>query len=728
VKAALSRQALWSGALEELERLSLPSFETIDKFEKKLAEAEAEVSKLKTAMGEGETELLEIQGKIESMRLEQEVPTEEDLDDARRLREEGWTLVRKAWEQGEESAEAVERFAESVQSTGILADAYELSVQRADEVADRLRREADRVATKAKLLADQQTGKALVERLKKQLEEATRELGEANGAWAALWEPAGISPLSPREMRAWCQDLRAIAEEVAGIRDRKVKADSLGSEIESHRNELAQCQRALSEKPAEEKETLSNLISKAKKVIKRHEDLARKSEQLLSDKKARERDVQEVRSRAEKTEEALTQWQDNWEEAVRPMGLGRDAVPAQANAVLDELKELSDKIREADVLQKRIQGIDRDAEVFKRKLIELADRVARDLKDLTPEQLAAELNVRLKRARSAKTKQEGLEGEQKKHSKKLEQAEETISEIGAQLSGMCEEAGCSSYTELPEAERRSLKRLEMEEELEELENQLRKLSGGATVDEFVAEAERVDPDGIEAQIEHLGEQIEELGEEKSELDQGIGSERTVLAGMDGSAAAAELAEERQRILGRLETDVEHYTRLRLASAVLTQAIERYREKHQGPILRRTNELFLHLTLGSFEGVRVEFDEQGEPVLVGVRAGGKELVGVEGMSDGSTDQLYLALRLASLEAYLENNEPMPFIVDDILIKFDNERATATLQVLAELSKKTQIVFFTYHRHLVDLAEANIESSILLKHAFGVAEFLDGMPEK
>ncbi len=187
--------------------------------------------------------------------------------------------------------------------------------------------------------------------------------------------------------------------------------------------------------------------------------------------------------------------------------------------------------------------------------------------------------------------------------------------------------------------------------------------------------------------------------------------------MDGSAHAAELAEEAQGLIARLETDAEHYIRLWLASAVLSQAIERYRAKNQGPILERSNELFSHMTLGSFAGLRLEFDEKGEAVLVGVRPGGKEIVGVEGMSDGTADQLYLAVRLASLEAYLEKNEPLPFIVDDILIKFDNERAIATLQTLAELSQKTQIIFFTHHRHLVELAKANIDKDALFTHSLG-----------
>ncbi len=121
-----------------------------------------------------------------------------------------------------------------------------------------------------------------------------------------------------------------------------------------------------------------------------------------------------------------------------------------------------------------------------------------------------------------------------------------------------------------------------------------------------------------------------------------------------------------------------------------------------------------MTRGSFEGVRADFDDNGQPVLVGVRPGGKETVGVEGMSEGTADQLYLVLRLAGLEEYLEQNEPIPFIVDDILIKFDDDRAVAALKALAQLSTKTQVIFFTHHQHLVELAEKNIDPLVLIKH--------------
>jgi uncharacterized protein YhaN len=183
--------------------------------------------------------------------------------------------------------------------------------------------------------------------------------------------------------------------------------------------------------------------------------------------------------------------------------------------------------------------------------------------------------------------------------------------------------------------------------------------------------------------------------------------------MDPSAAAAEAAEEAQNLLAEIQPNVEQYVRLRLASAVLRDGIDRYRKKNEGPVLARASELFRRLTLGSFEGLRTDFDQRGEQVLLGVRRGG-ETVSPGGMSDGACDQLYLALRLASLETWLERNEPLPFIVDDILVSFDNDRAAATLEVLAELSRRTQVIFFTHHEHLVELARQRVPEGALLVH--------------
>jgi uncharacterized protein YhaN len=177
------------------------------------------------------------------------------------------------------------------------------------------------------------------------------------------------------------------------------------------------------------------------------------------------------------------------------------------------------------------------------------------------------------------------------------------------------------------------------------------------------------------------------------------------------------AENAERLLADLESDVEKYARLKIASIILSRTVEQYREKHQGPLILRASQLFSQMTLGAFSRLRAEYDERGNPVLVGIRRQSEAQVTVDGMSDGTADQLYLSLRLASLEQYLEHNEPLPFVVDDILLRFDDERSLATLKVLGELARKTQVIFFTHHRHLVDLVEERATDLAIRQHTLG-----------
>ena len=85
-----------------------------------------------------------------------------------------------------------------------------------------------------------------------------------------------------------------------------------------------------------------------------------------------------------------------------------------------------------------------------------------------------------------------------------------------------------------------------------------------------------------------------------------------------------------------------------------------------------------------------------------------------MSDGSRDQLYLALRLAALELQLGAGHALPFIADDLFINYDDARARAGLAALASLSELTQVVFLSHHDHLLPLvrsvfgAEVNVLS--------------------
>jgi uncharacterized protein YhaN len=705
---------LMEKSLEEIESLPLPLPETIRIFEEHFDVNDRLLNNIKEESKKIQGALLEVERQIEANRLEQEVPTENDLLKVRKLRDTGWGLIAKILNSESISEETVQHYLENIPGSTTLANAFIANIEQADIISDRLRREAGRVAEKALLLAKQTTHKDQLQQLKKDLESAESEKQLLTNKWIHLWQSLGINHRSPREMTQWTNDFKSLVQKVKDLRVRRTKSNQLQKLISTHQMNLIQHLDILEANPNQNNDSLTTLIRKSQSIIVSEEELLRKHEQLLRDKKKLENEIKAAKFRLESSEKDLNNWQKDWEKAVRPIGLTADAQPEEANVVMDELKNLFEKIKEADILQKRIMGIDRDREEFIRKVTGLVEVIAKDLSKRSASEAAIELHHRLKQSREARTKQETLQKQSDQEHRRLNQALLNVADLEIQLKSMCEEAGCQHIDQLPETEQRSTKHREIKFRLESTDDQLRRLSGGFTVENFIKKALEVDPDGIIGDIQILEETIESLNNEKSNLDQTIGSEKNELSKMDGSGKAAELAEQIQIILAGIENNAEQCARLKIATKVLSMAIERYRDKSQGPILKRASELFNQITGGVFESIRAEYDEKGQPVIVGIRNRDREVVRVECMSDGTTDQLYLALRLAGLEMYMKNNEPIPFIMDDILIKFDNERAAATLKVLAKLSEKTQLIFFTHQHHLVQLANKHISSSMLFHH--------------
>ena len=261
----------------------------------------------------------------------------------------------------------------------------------------------------------------------------------------------------------------------------------------------------------------------------------------------------------------------------------------------------------------------------------------------------------------------------------------------------------------------SERRRQLDEACHRLRGQLRELCGASPLEMFMNEAGSEDAGELPLRIAQLDQQIQQLDDQLvNEVGQAIGREEGSLKQMDGSGLAAEAEETARDIVASLSALAEQYARLRIAQAALRHGVDRYRSRHQGPILQAAGELFSRLTDGAFQGLKVDYDAEGKPTVTGVCAANDELVQVSGMSDGTADQLYLALRCAWLANYLDSHESLPFIVDDILLRFDDQRAAQTLRVLGDLSTRTQVLFFTHHRHLVDFAQHHLPAHVLFVH--------------
>lgn len=691
----LAQLTLWEGGLEAVSALKLPSRESIRHFEENYDELSKRIQRLEEKKEELVDALQDTSQRLNEIERVGEVPTESVLTNARSERDVVWQLLRRQWVDGEDvSAEASEH-----QGEGTLPDAFETRLADADEVSDRLRREADRVHALASLQAKQEGGQQQGQQIDEQLEATSADKSQLDADWQALWTPCQIDPRSPREMRAWLDEFEKLRDQVGQLNQLRQKV----SELEQNRTthiQLLNEQLAGLERAGSTSEELETVLLECEALASQLDEFKRKHDLLSKEVKDRDADVESLSDEHRLATEALDEWKTQWSYLMQSLGLRAESSPSEVDDFIEHLRALFSKQSEAEKLRIRIKAIDEDAASFGGQVEAMVATIAPELVELPVDDAVVRLNSLLSENRSRQTKRQQIEEQIEQAKQEIQDSSTSIQTMTDRLDALCVEAKCNTHDQLEAAERRSADYLRIKETISSIEKEILEAGEGVTIAELEVQAEGVDPDSLPGRITELNNKIDiELEPRWTELAETKGREEKELELMDGSDQAALLADQAQAILASIRSDAEHYVQVKLAGKILRDQIERYRRENQGPLVKRASEHFCALTLGSFDGLMTDFNEKDEPVLAGIRSGG-ERVYVEGMSSGTRDQLYLALRLASLEKYMESAEPMPFIVDDVLVDFDDARSQAALNALAEFAEKTQVILFTHHSQVVE----------------------------
>ena len=694
---SLARLPLWAGELEEVVGLALPNKENIDRFRQDYEKISDRISRLEEKKEELIDSLQNTSRGINEIEGAGEVLTEADLTNARAERDKVWRLLRLQWLDGE----AVSARASDYQGEGALPDVFEKRLTISDEVSDRLRREADRVQNLANLQASHEHEQEQSKRVSDQIGTEKTKKDQLDADWQRLWAPCQIDPHTPREMRAWLGDFEELRGRVERLNELRNEADELEQNRREHIRQLNEQLTGLGGTASTSVE-LETLLLECEVLAKRLNDSRSKRDLLSREAKKQEAEVESSNEEHQLAIGELGTWKGEWRQLMQSLGLNSETSPSEAGVFIEKLRILFSKQDEAEGLQFRIDAMDKEVAAFRKQVGLIVLEVAPKLGDLPEDQACVRLNSLLSENRQEQTRRQQIEEDIEGAKAEIENSNVSIQTVKKKLDALCREAKCDNQDQLVTAETCSAERLRIQEAFASIKREILEAGEGSTIAELEVQAKDSDPDSLPGQIEELTNEIgDDLERRQTDLATRMGSEQTELKRMDGNDQAARFADDAQAVLATIRSGAERYVQVKLAGKILRDQIERYQQENQGPLVKRASEYFATLTLDSFESLNTGFNEKDEPVLIGCRPGG-ERVKVEGMSSGTRDQLYLALRLASLEKFMESSKPMPFIVDDILVDFDDDRSKAALNVLAKLAKKTQIILFTHHSRLVEQA--------------------------
>ena len=230
------------------------------------------------------------------------------------------------------------------------------------------------------------------------------------------------------------------------------------------------------------------------------------------------------------------------------------------------------------------------------------------------------------------------------------------------------------------------------------------LGDGLSVDKLEAEVTAEDLSTIAARLNEVKEESNAAMSLRDTCVLQKEDAETEKNKIHGQADAATAEARRLKALAQMTEVTERFIKVQIGARLLRWSIERYRDEKRGPLLDRAGEIFSTLTLGSFQTLEIDYDGD-TPRLMGRRPDGKH-VDFEGLSDGTEDQLFLSLRLAAVEMQLQHAQPLPFIADDLFINYSDDRAAQGFKALSELATKSQVIYFTHHDHLIDIAHRAI----------------------
>ena len=191
------------------------------------------------------------------------------------------------------------------------------------------------------------------------------------------------------------------------------------------------------------------------------------------------------------------------------------------------------------------------------------------------------------------------------------------------------------------------------------------------------------PDHLTQSEEETARLLSECAVEQQRLQNRLGQYQGRMETLGNRETAQQKLEQVNVRIARLE---ETYGALVIAQETLAAARAELQRRFAPRITKQAQRLLSRMTEGRYHSLTM-----GEDFSLQAGAGQEEtLHDALWRSDGTMDQLYLALRLAVAE---ELTPHAPLILDDALVRFDDARMGAAVFILRELAQNRQVICFT-----------------------------------
>ena len=571
-------------------------------------------------------------------------------------------------------------------------------VARADELADLALVGAERMAA-------HEGERRTVEKQRRDIARRTEALATHDAAVATAHDavadllPFDIGERSTRALRRWREAAAALVEE---RREMERLADAVATgerEEERLAAPLSALAVTLGVEAGLPPAALARLLDEA---LDRARDAFEEHARAEAGRTTRADALATLKGKAERAERERAAWRADFAAAAKGAGLTADASLAAARAAVALWARLPDLLAQRDEAATRVAGMTRDIEAFEKGVANLVVRLSPDLERHAPTAAIRALAEACGEARDAEARRVTVTAEVERATASRDNAVSRADTAAARLDERMAELESAAEGDFAAMLERLAERDRLHETLRERRDLFQRLAAGHDAEEIEDALATFDPAEADVAREAIEREMRACEDEGQELHAELDREHRRIEEHGAAGNVERHAFERAGAMADMRQAARDWLVRRAAIHMMRRAVETQAAERSGPLLARAGALFAGLTCGRFSHVEQDLSQVSNPRIVARRPNG-ETVPVEGLSEGSRDQLYLALRLATLEAHARDAEPMPFIGDDLFHTFDDERTRAGIEVMAAV-EGVQPILFTHHRAVVDAAKA------------------------
>jgi uncharacterized protein YhaN len=421
--------------------------------------------------------------------------------------------------------------------------------------------------------------------------------------------------------------------------------------------------------------------------------LQRKEKPTAPEEDALAKTLQQLLERAEQNAAALT---GQWQAWLRDRQLDPGLQPQDAERVAARIREIRIQAEERDRMSERLARRDAAISQAAHRLQAFAPCPA-----LAPEDLPAQiqhLGQRLEAAQANQRETAALQTQFREHTDKIARLEMRRKEKDGELQQFLKSAGATGEEDLKRRQGIFQRRRELRATLENTSRQIQaRLGVGEAFTQFLETLRAGVPDAMEHELEQVSEALSLRLKEKDALYQQIGETQNLvrqLASNDDLLTTQAELEMEKHSLGRLAGE---WAAGRIALAMLAAARGKYEKDRQPQVLISAGEILSRVTGGKYVKVIKPIDSAA--LMIEAPSGSR--LGIQEMSRGTREQLYLAMRLGLIEEYEKRSEPLPIIMDDVFINFDDARGERVVEFLAGFARPRQVIVMTCHMRSLEI---------------------------